>query len=198
MKALRSIFKYWYLYVVTAVMGSFVINYTTRLINMPRNEETITIFVASISDSAPNLKPALEKAKPDYLREINIVTVKYNGYNFDSKYTAYGKGDADIIILPKSKINDSTLLTYYQPFQENFIDDYIETSGYYNHPQSQKSYGICVHTKGQNNNDLITYSDNSFDDDYYAFFAQGSKHIGELNDVKWTTAFSFVNIIMGK
>ena len=193
-KILYLILRQWYLYLASAVALFLVIDYALTLINKPINEETMTIFVASESYDLKHLKEALDKEKPSYLREINFIGVKSNTSTFDDRFKVYGTDNSDIIILPKSKIDDSTVMRYYASFSEEYISNFISEPSFYVVEEDQRNYGILVHQKGEENS-LITYKSEEFDDDYYAFFIKNSVHIGELNNSSFTTAFNFVNII---
>ncbi len=193
-KFLRLIVKQWYLYLASAVALAFVIDYAITLINRPVNEETITLFVASESYDLSNLKKALDKEKPGYLREMNYIGVKSRTKTYDDRFKVYGTDNSDIVILPKSKINDSTVMRYYASFTEEYISTFIDSPSFYEVEDDHRYYGIRVHQVGEENN-LITYSSEEYDDEYYAFFVKNSVHIGKLNHSSFTTAFNFVNII---
>ncbi len=194
-KFLKLISRQWYLYLIAPIFSVFVINYTLDLVNKPRNEETITIFIASSeSGSSSSLRETLTNNKPDYLREINIFTVQQDGNDFNRMFSIYGRDNSDIVILPKNKIDDAYVTSYYAPFSDEFMQEVLPNSKYYTSEETGKNYGIKLHSVGEENT-LIKYKSETFDEDYYAFFMKNSKHIGELNNSSFTTAFSFIDII---
>ena len=196
MKRFFALFiHHWFIYLATLLIGVFAINYSLDLINKPRNEETITIFIASSENgSSTLLRKKLNNEKPDYLREINIFTIKQDSNDFHRFFLIYGVDNSDIVILPKNKIEDEYVTSYYASFDTQYIEQYISVSEYYKSDVTNKTYGVKIHSIGEDNN-LISYRNNDFDDDYYAFFIKKSKHIGELNNSKYTTAFTFINVI---
>lgn len=193
-KIFRLFFKEWYLYLISGLALIFIIDYAYTLINRPINEETITLFVASDSNNSKKLREALEKEKPSYLRELNIISVKSQTTSYDDRFKVYGTDNSDIVILPKSKINDSTVMRYYASFSSEYISNHITNPSFYQVSEDNRLYGILVHQKGEENY-LIDYKSEEYDDDYYAFFIKNSVHIGELNYSSYLTAFNFVNII---
>ena len=194
-KFLILVMHHWYLYVIALLMGVFVINYSIDLINKPRNEETITLFIAcSESGSSIELRKKLNEEKPSYLREINIFTVDQNSKDYDRYFTIYGMDNSDIVILPKNKIEDDVVTHYYASFEKEYIEEYVSPSSYYVSENNGLMYGIKVHSIGEENA-LINYRNDGFDEDYYAFFIKKSKHIGKLYQSEYVTAFNFINII---
>ena len=126
--------------------------------------------------------------------KLNIIGVKSRTTTYDERFRVYGTDNSDIVILPKSKINDATVMRYYASFSEEFISTYIDNPSFYEVEDDNRLYGILVHQAGEENY-LIDYKSEEYDDDYYAFFVKNSVHIGKLNHSSFVTALNFVDII---
>lgn len=186
-----SVKKWWYLYLIALLAipsGSY---YLTYLVNLPWDQETITIFIASTNVSTKGLYEALEKAKPSYLREIVIRSYVYYEDNFSTYYAYFGGSDCDIVILPESKIVPSKVASSYKKWSDDLIDSSKEYYSYEN-----AVYGKKIHGKGDENG-YIAYKDGERDEDYYLFYGKDSLHLGSFSDSSYDTAFLFTNIIEG-
>lgn len=192
MKKIKSnISKFWYLYLVCLVVFPFISIYVVDVINKPRNEETISIFIGSCSSDSKELVNKLNENKPSYLREINVRNYVYYEDSFPSLYNSFGKNESDLIILPESKILDDTCMYYYAKLDESLFPN----ESFYFAGEDKACYGLLLHKKETNNDDLITYKDDDHDENYYAFFNKNSLHIGLVNGSNWNTALDFYNII---
>ena len=195
-KFFASISRIWYAYVIAIIVGVLLIDYGFNVINLPRNEETITFFIVSEGNDLSNLKGVLENNKPSYLREINVYGARRESAEFKTYFDIYGKANSDVVILPESKIDEDILLNYYSSFPIDYINTFMEEVETYKSEKNELHYGVKIHAKGEDNG-LITYKSEDFDEDYYAFFVSSSIHIGKLASSEWATAFSFVSIIRG-
>lgn len=195
MKTIKSILHHWYLYVISLVVAIFVIDYAVAIVDKPRNEETFTLFAATMSYDLSKVNKLLNENKPSYLRELNTCAAKYDEIeDFNRHFLLYGMDNSDIVILPEAIIEDSIVTMYYASFETTYLDDFISEGTYYQSKKDNKYYGVLIHEKGEENT-IMTYKDEKHDENYYAFFPKTSKHIGKLNNVSWTTAFDFTEII---
>lgn len=108
----KALTKYWPIYAVTLIATPILSYAIVEQIQKPKNEETISIFVGSCSADARYLKEKLNGNKPSYLLEINLYSYSYIDSTFNTYYQANGKMDVDLVILPESKIDDASLITY--------------------------------------------------------------------------------------
>lgn len=178
MKTLRNnLHKWWYLYLISLVLLPFLSWYLVHTINLPRNEETFSVFIASCDTSTSALRFAFEKKKPSYLRETTIRSYVYFENSFQQYYSISGKNGSDVVILPESKIVSETVIYYYEKLDSLFPIAEKET---YFIPKGMSSpYGIRIHSKEEKENNLIAYSDDTHNEDYYIFFKKGSCHLKE-------------------
>ena len=187
----KALTKYWPIYVAAAIAMPFLSYVVVEQIQKPKNEETISIFVASCSADARYLKEKLNDNKPSYLLEINLYSYSYTEATFNTYYQANGKMDVDLVILPESKIDDTSLITYYSPLDESHY-----SSSDYLSKDSQTHFGILVREKGETNT-LLTFVDETNDENYYAFFGKSSKHGGSITSSQYDTSLQFISLIKG-
>lgn len=191
----RNIFKKWYIYLAVILVSSFAMIYMVKLIDMPRNEETISLFVGACDFDSSKLYNKLDANKPNYLREIDIKEAIYYSNDFDYFYSAQGKENTDIIILPLSKCSEKIIKSYYTVLDTQYVEETLSSVTYYESSDNYK-YGIKIRNKGDKNNNLIAYYDETHDEDYYMFFGRSSLHAGKNNNSNWNTSLAFAKIIM--
>ena len=192
-KVFKRIKEWWYLYLVALILLPIGVSYLTYMINLPRNEETISIFIASCGSDVKKLREALEKEKPQYLRQISIKSYVYSDHDFSTYYNYFGCQDVDIVVLPESKISSDVVLSNYKKLETD-----LDSGATYYYPEGASSpYGKRIHKQGEENG-LITYKDETHDEDYYLFYGKDSLHLGAMSDTKWDTALTFAKIIEGE
>lgn len=191
----HNVIKNWYLYLIAIIASTLCMVLLTNFINKPRNEETISLFVASTSLKSGTLNQELSKNKPSYLREIDTHMAVYYDSDFDYLYTSLGKEVCDLIILPESKLFDNVITYYYCELDTEYVSSYIDSPQYYISSEESKPYGIKIREKGDISNTIIDFSKETYDEDYYAFFYKKSLHAGKNNLTAWNTSMEFVKII---
>ena len=194
-KVIKNILHHWYLYVLASVSTTAVVVMTTNAINRPINEETISIFVGSCGSSNTKLYNKLLEDKPSYLRQIRINSAVYFNSDFGYLYTAFGKGESDLVIIPESVIVDDVVKYYYTPLNESYMNSKLGEVTYYTPSDMDTPYGVLIRTKGDTSSNLIAYSNETHDENYYAFLNKKSFHAGENNSVDHDTSIKFIDII---
>lgn len=188
-----NIGKHIWAYVLLCVACSLLSVYVVNLINKPRNEETISILVASYDDKCEEFRNEVTSRKPDYLREIQFNTYSLLNNNFENYYINLAYGLCDVVILPESKVHDSKVQYYYAIFTDEIKTQYFSNKEFYS--LDGKDYGVQIHKKGQEDNNLLKYYlDEQTDENYYLFFYWKSKHIGALNNTTYNTAFELMQV----
>lgn len=157
-------------------------------IHHPRNEETITVFIGCCDSKAKKAKSLLEENKPSYLLEIQFYCYSYLESSFSTYFTAIGRENADLVILPESQINDDTILLHYLPLEtKSDPSDYISK-------KNGKHYGVLLR-KEKEASAILPYADETHDENYYAFYAKGSLHAGELTSSAYDTSSLFISLL---
>lgn len=194
-KVFSKILHTWYIYAVAIVATTAVVLITTNAVNRPINEETISIFVGSCGTSNSKLYNKLLEEKPSYLRQIKINSAVYFNQDYDYLYTTFGKTESDLVIIPESKISDEVVKYYYTPLNEEYMNSKLGEVSYYTPKDMDKPYGVLIRTIGNKDNNLITYTYDKYDENYYAFLNKKSFHAGENNNVDHDTSIKFIDII---
>ena len=149
--------------------------------------------MASYDYKCEVFRKEVDKNRPDYLREIEFHTYSLLDNNFDDYYLNLAYGLCDIAILPESKVNDSKVQDYYAILSDEIINKYYTDNEFYT--LDEKDYGVLIHKKGLNDNNLLKYSlSEEMDENYYLFFFWKSKHIGSLNNTTYETAFKLMQV----
>lgn len=189
-KTIRNIARYWYVYIVAIVAGVIGSIYYCEFINMPRKQETISLFVSSYSNDPTNLHKFLNEKKPDYLREINITMISPKSGDFDFFMVNKGLGKADIFILSESYLFEDLTNKQFA----NLNEEYLNT--YFTYSTDESGKGILIHSAGSEDNDLMTFHNDKYDENFYLFYRKNSLHIGELGKKKWDTAIAFTKELL--
>ena len=185
--------KHLWVYVLFCLASTLLSIYAVNLINKPRNEETISILVASYDDKCEEFKKEVNKRRPDYLREIQFNTYSLLDDSFENYYLNLAYGLSDIVILPESKVNNSKVQDYYAILNDEIKTKYFVDKEFFS--LEDKEYGVLIHKKGTEDNNLLKYNlDEQTDENYYLFFFWKSKHIGVLNDTTYNTAFELMQV----
>ena len=194
-KTIKNINSKWYLFALAAIVCPISAIYFVDLVNMPRNEETLTVFIASCSLENGNLVELLKENKPDYLRQINVNSRLINDEYYETYLTA-NLLSADMFILPESKATSLEVGNYFAPIEEATMERYVLAPSYYQ--EKDVHYGIRLHAKGGTlSNAYFTYSlSEQTDEDYYIFFNVNSMHIGDLSHEKYDTALIFSEVLI--
>lgn len=193
---ISKILHTWYIYLLAIISVVAIVLISTNSINRPINEETMSIFVASCQSSNGKLYNKLLNEKPDYLRQIKINSAVYFGNDYDYLYSTFGKTECDLVIIPESKIADEAVKYYYTPLNEEYMNSKLGEVGYYTPKDMDKPFGVLIRSTGEEGNNLITYSTEGHDENYYAFLNRKSFHAGENNKVEHDTSIKFIDIIM--
>ena len=185
--------KHIWVYVLLCVACSLLSIYVIDLINKPRNEQTISILVASYDEKCEVFKEEVDKLRPKYLREIQYNTYSLLDHNYEQYYSNLAYGLCDIVILPESRVNESKVQDYYAILSEDIRTEYFNEKEFYS--LNDTIYGVQIHKKGLEDNNLLKYSLGiDSDENYYLFFYWKSKHIGALNNTTYNTAFELMQV----
>ena len=183
----------WGYLIILAVSIALGISFVT-IVDKPRKEATITLFVGSYTTNVERVKEELMNKKPDYLREINLHCFSPTSKNYTYAYRSIGLKGADIIVLPSSKIDNQTISDFYAVISDEYLDKYFSSNKTLE--IDSKAYGVKIHEKGQPNGELLSFFDEeSHDEDYYVFYKRNSLHIGDITSSKYETAFMLSQVL---
>ena len=186
----KSIKKRWYVYISTIVVTSFAVSYYVDFANKPRNEETLTIFTSSFNINNSVFRNKLLENSPDYLREVLNFNVSPQDRSFSYYFQNQGLNVADIFILPETVLFDELLQKQFAVLDENYLNNF------FTYETEPTNHGILVHKKGDTNNNLLQFTKDSFDDNYYLFYRINSIHAGMLNNSSYDTSIVLTKYIL--
>ena len=189
---IKSLLKYWYVYVLVTAASVVGTLYYCDLINRPKNEETINLFVASYTSKTEPLYNYLKDRKPDYLREINITMTNPKSADFGYFMVNKGLNRADIFILPESYLFDDLLNEQFALLKEDVVGPYFD------YTTDESNHGVLLHDVGDKDNDLIKFNDDRYEDErFYIFYRINSLHIKGLNEKAIVdTSFLFTKYLL--
>lgn len=190
-KSFKKLLRFWYIYLISIVVAVTGTVYWCNFINRPKNEATISLFVATFQNNSTKLDDFLKNKSPEYLREINITTVNPKTTDYDYFMVNKGLNVADIFILGESKIYKELAENQFAPLKKEYLNTY------FNYETEQYSRGILIHKAGEKDNDLFKFKDEKDEDEnYYLFYRINSLHIGELNNSIYDTAIRFTKELL--
>jgi len=189
-----------YPFYILGLAGSIAVScFAVDLIVKPRNEETFLFFSSSYSYNSDLLKTELTKNMPSYLRELNVNAYYVKDSYFDNYFSTVGLLSSDILICAKSIMTEELATRYFTALDPIYVSTLLGDVDYITFGQDNTPYGVRIHEKGkqEDSKHLITYYlDEKDDEDYYAFYRNGSLHLGELSSTKWTTSFDYTKVIL--
>ena len=171
----------WYLYVflliVFIVLDILIISYIIK----PKSNEKVTIFVGSSKVNNDLLEDKIYSLNDNNLKEVNILNYSPDDYYFGVSLTSAGVVNADLIIVPLDKINESFAAQYCKRIDEMEFDikyDFEFIS------YSSINYGIKVYSKDLNISlfeKYITYNEEENEYlEYGLFFNKDSVNLKDL------------------
>lgn len=177
----RDVFAYtWPLYLLAPVVIGLTVSYLFYVLHRPAANETITLFVASLSITSKEVEDPLEKQlAKEGLKEADIVFSNPKDSTFSTKLSVVGYSGSDLFLLPKSVLSSISCSSALLPLSDNIISKYVKNSSpsfFSQDDEDKKSqrYGLFIDKEK-----VWYHSSLSFlDDDYYLCLNSGSKNIG--------------------
>lgn len=178
----RDAFAYtWPLYILSPVVLGLTVSYLFYVLHRPAANETITLFVASLSVESKEVeKPIEETLGSDGLKEADIVFSNPNDSTFSTKLSAVGYSGSDLFLLPKSVLSSIDCSSILLPISDTIISKYVNNpspSFFVQDDEDKVSqrYGLSI-----SKDNVWYHSSLSFlDDEYYLCLNSASKNIGD-------------------
>ncbi len=143
-RRVKTVLKYtWPLYLVTALVLGFGLNFIFGITHRMPLYKQITMFISGVNKNADQLeKDMLEKYKDRDLKSFSSIISNPENNEYVAKLTVPGYSTADILIIPDSVMK--TLAASY--FAINISDTMYHTyfEGYETYAQSEVNYGIVL------------------------------------------------------
>lgn len=142
-------------------------------------EEKIVVFIGSNSLSFDNYD-ALKQACPEYVLELNVNMHSITEKNFSQSLSVFGIGEADILILPESYLQNETATTLYAEISAEHLPLFRNLGTF---DINGSVYGLQVHDKDTHKSliSVLDYGKGDTEQNYYLVFNRNSLHLGELS-----------------
>ena len=181
----RKIGKHLWVYLawilVVTVFWSWVFGILTRV----PDEEKITVFLGTRSGSFEKYAE-LNEARPDYVRELELSVHAVGEPYFSDFLGTFGNGEADILILPESRLDDASVAALYAEIAPFYCEELpnlglLEKDG--------RVYGLRVHDKETHESlvSCLDYGEGDTEENYYLLFNRKSLHLGDLSPASGVT-----------
>lgn len=200
----KSYLSGWWRYLLIIIASVALWSYVFSFITALKPEEKVTVFIGSYVTESNIPYEYLDENKPEYLKAVEVSNNSIDP-NFGAILKVFGYGEADILILPESKISKDGVATLYSEISDESLSLFPDEFGYFL-GENGKTYGIKVYD-AETKTKLISFLDYVPDlkedaaesekekvEDYYLLFNKNSLHLGSLagsdNDDKMNGAIT--------
>lgn len=169
----NPILKKWYVFLLWVLISFGFCNALFTMVTATNRDEKISFFIASYNVKR-SLLETLNDNKPELIKKVEVYWLNPEHEEFNMYFSAYGLINADIIILPESKITKLDLPSCFAAFPNGIFSDsvlYTETDG--------NNFGVRVYNKETGEGcamEFIAYTHEEEGEDYYLFFNKNSEH----------------------
>lgn len=140
----KSAFKYtWPLYVVSALVISFFLYFIFGVVHRIPNYKTLTLFVSGEVTNRNTFKSdLLDCYKDNELKSISCIESNVTDTNYNTKLSVAGYNTADVLIIPKSNLDNLNVSAFGLELTDEIVKDYFPKSSFYS--QDGVRYGIKI------------------------------------------------------
>ena len=176
---------YWYWYVLAIAIPSLVWHLVFLGITAPRKEEKLVFFAGAYGFEGSALHDALQAKKPQGIKRLDVYSYRIQDYTFAEMFTIHGGREADLLLLPESKI--ANYHDYFLPIQEKtYLENYVSDPVYYTSAGDDFPIGVRAYDKASKSGalaDFVHYEPETGEgEDYYFLFRASSPHVGKLGE----------------
>ena len=175
----RTLPYFWPLYLVIPAITCFALTYFMYAVHLPKDNEKVSVFVASASLDSSSLKKQME----DYLKEKGAkaaqpIYANPNEATFASKLNVVGYHSADLFLLPESVIAGVDIGEVFLPFRPALKENWVNFSSPTYLMKDGLEFGLRLHEKGIE--DGLSGIIGFLAEDYYLCLNPSSKNLGNL------------------
>ena len=140
----KSAFKYtWPLYVVSTLAISFFLYFIFGVVHRIPNYKTLTLFVSGEVTNRNTFKSELlDRYKDNELKSISCIESNITDTNYNTKLSVAGYNTADVLIIPKSNLDNLNVSAFGLELTDEIVKDYFPKSSFYS--QDGVRYGIKI------------------------------------------------------
>jgi hypothetical protein len=180
----------WFIYLLTAIIIVMFWYQAFNLYHQVKLDEKVTIYIAAKEVEPNNLESKLEsKLLHEKLKDIVVLSDDYEEQDFYLKLNTKGLVKTDLLILPRSVIENINAVYLFIPLNSEYLTDYIQVDEYYYLELS----GIKIAIKLNNLLDEFINDDNN---DYYILINKNSVNAGSLNSSKTDLALKVLKELL--
>ena len=150
-RRMKVVFKYtWPVYLVTSLVIGLGLFFLFKVTHKTPLYKTLTLFVSGeVKDHKGLRNDLLETYKSYDLKTVSCISASPSDANYNSKLTIPGYNSADILIIPKSKLNDVVVSAFGLEITDEIKDSYYANNSFY--IQEEKRFGIKLDNEKVNN-----------------------------------------------
>lgn len=143
-RRVKTVLKYtWPLYLVTALVLGFGLNFIFGITHRMPLYKQITMFISGVNKNADQLeKDMLENYRDRDLKSFSSIISNPENNEYVAKLTVPGYSTADILIIPDSVMKTLAASYFAIDISDTLYHTYFE--GYETYAQSEVNYGIVL------------------------------------------------------
>ena len=171
----KTVMRYtWPIYVVSAVIVALLLNFIFGITHRLPEYKTLTIFVSgSVTDSKKLEDDLLKKYEDKELKSVTTISEQVTSPYYATKLSVSGYNDADILIIPVSKLETLTVSAFGLDLKEDLLTSYYQNKTIYQ--QDGVGYGIKI------NKEAVQEYMSLPEDDCYMILNGHSENIGQYS-----------------
>lgn len=170
---IKATFRYtWPLYIVSAIVVSFLFVFIFKAVHQIPKYKTLTIFVSGyVSDEKKLNKDLIDKYKEKELKSFSYIASDPEDYAYRTRLTIPGYNSADILIIPESVVSTINPDFFAIELEDQLIEDYFKN--YTTYEQENHPFGILLNKEAVKDYMLLP------NENCYMFLNAKSESIGE-------------------
>ena len=171
----------WYV-IISIISLTFWISLFSSL-NRVVDTEKIEIFITAETFDRQIESLLLSDLEINGVKKVNVTLVNKNDSDYQTILSTKGVNTCDLLILPKSFIENFNIKDQFVSFTEALLNNYeIDIAQYDVYKEDDSIYGIEIFSQSTTNNisRFITFG-NALDDKYYLFMNKETPNSGEFS-----------------
>ncbi|MBO4541036.1 MAG: hypothetical protein J5736_03580 [Bacilli bacterium] len=173
----RTLPYFWSLYLIVPAVACFALSYLMYAVHLPKDNEKVSVFVASRDLDASAFKKQMEASlKEKGAKAAETIFANPADVSFGNKLAVVGFHQADLFLIPESVLYSLEENEVLLPFSADLKDKWISLSSPYYLSIDGLDFGVRIHEKGVEDglSPIIDY----LAEDYYLCLNFSSKTLG--------------------
>ena len=158
---------------MSALVISFFLYFIFGVVHRIPNYKTLTLFVSGEVTNRNTFKSdLLDRYKDNELKSISCIESNITDTNYNTKLSVAGYNNADVLIVPKSNLDNLNVSAFGLELTDEIVKDYFPKSSFYS--QDGVRYGIKI-------NEQISKTYMSLPEECYMVLNGSSVNIGKYS-----------------